>query len=56
MGVGCLLSHEWCMYILDALLMWSFQAILLVWLPEELQSRQGDGSEDGHVIVGASCQ
>jgi hypothetical protein len=57
MGVdGYLLSHEWPMYIFDAVLMWSVQVIFLIWFPSELQAPQVDGSEDGNVLVGVNTQ
>ncbi|KAF7550940.1 hypothetical protein G7Z17_g5377 [Cylindrodendrum hubeiense] len=47
MGVdGYLLSHEWPMYVFDAVLMLAVQIIFFVWFPDKFS--QGEG----HVLVG----
>ncbi|KAF2103751.1 RTA1-domain-containing protein [Rhizodiscina lignyota] len=52
MGIDAyLLSHEWSMYIFDAVLMLAAQVIFCVWFPDKLQLRCGDRSEDGFTLV-----
>ncbi|KIX08772.1 uncharacterized protein Z518_03429 [Rhinocladiella mackenziei CBS 650.93] len=47
-----LLSHEWPMYVFDAVLMWTVQVIFFGWFPDKLRLRPGGSGEDGHVLVG----
>ncbi|KAK9368195.1 RTA1 like protein-domain-containing protein [Lipomyces kononenkoae] len=48
---GYLLSHEWPMYIFDAVPMWTIQVIFLVWFPDKLQPSRGDSGADGQALV-----
>jgi hypothetical protein len=45
------LSHEWPIYVFDAVLMLVVQVIYLIWFPDKFQFGRDD-SEDGHVLVG----
>ena len=50
---GYPLSHEWALYVFDAVLMAAVQVIFLVWFPDRFHVGRGDGGENhGHVLVG----
>ncbi len=47
-----LLSHEWPIYIFDALLMGSVQLIFLVWFPGKFQLSRIESGEYGDMLAG----